>query len=89
MFDWDEANIEHIGRHGITREEAEQVLRNSPIDGGAQNVNGEERHVEVGFTDALRLLVVITTYRGELIRVVTAYPAPPSFRDFYRREKGY
>ncbi len=32
MFDWDEANLEHIARHGVSREEAEQVILNDPVD---------------------------------------------------------
>jgi uncharacterized DUF497 family protein len=88
MFDWDEDNIRHVAEHEVTPEEGEQVLLNDPAYGGVQNHNGEERLVEVGVTNALRVLVVITTLRGELIRVVTAYPAPPAFREFYVREKG-
>jgi hypothetical protein len=89
MFDWDEANIRHIAEHDVTPDEAEQVLLNDPADGGVQDHEGEERYVEVGVTDAMRVLVVITTQRGELIRVVTAFPATASFRDFYLREKGH
>jgi uncharacterized DUF497 family protein len=88
MFDWDEHNIRHVAEHDVTPEEAEQVLLNDPAYAGLQDHDGEERLVEVGVTDALRILVVITTFRGELIRVVTAYPAPPAFRDFYISEKG-
>lgn len=88
MFDWDEDNIRHVAAHGVTPEEAEQVLLNDPADGGVQDHENEERFVEVGVTDAMRILVVITTMRKELIRVVTAYPAPAIFRDFYMREKG-
>ena len=47
MFDWDEDNIAHIASHGVTPEEAEQVLRNDPADGGTQNVDGEDRFVDV------------------------------------------
>lgn len=89
LFDWDEDNIRHVAEHGVTPEEAEQVLFNDPADGGVQNQGGESRYVEVGVTDALRVLVVISTNRGELTRVVTAYPATPSFCDFYARERGY
>jgi hypothetical protein len=64
MFDWDEFNIGHIARHGITPQEVEQVLRNDPADGGSQNVHGEERTVDVGATDAMRVLAVITTVQG-------------------------
>jgi uncharacterized DUF497 family protein len=87
LFDWDEDNIRHVAEHGVTPEEAEQVLINDPADGGVQNQDGEDRYVEVEVTDALRVLVVISTNRGELTRAVTAYPATPAFRDF--RERGY
>lgn len=88
MFEWDDENRAHIARHDVTPEEAEQVLLNDPIDGGTQDHEGEERFVEVGSTEALRILVVITTQRGELTRVVTAYPASPAFRQYYASEKG-
>jgi uncharacterized DUF497 family protein len=65
LFDWDDENRSHIARHDVTPEEAEQVLLNDPIDGGTQDHEGEERFVEVGMTDAMRILVVITTQRGE------------------------
>ena len=31
LFDWDESNINHIALHGVTPEEAEQVLQNDPF----------------------------------------------------------
>jgi len=31
-FDWDEANIEHISRHDVKPEEAEQALMNEPVE---------------------------------------------------------
>jgi uncharacterized DUF497 family protein len=88
IFDWDEDNLRHIAEHGVTAEETEQVLLNDPADGGVQNHEGEERYVEVGITDALRVLVVITTNREDLIRVVTAYDASAALRDLYFRRKG-
>jgi uncharacterized protein len=88
VFDWDEENIRHVAAHNVTPEEAEQVLLNDPANGGVQDHEDELRFVEVGITDAMRILIVITTMRGELIRVVTAFPAPRDFRDFYMREKG-
>jgi uncharacterized protein len=89
MFDWDEDNIRHIAEHDVTPDEAEQVLLNDPADGGVQDHDGEMRYVEVGVTDSMRVLVVITTTRGDLTRVVTAYPGTPKIRDFYLREKGH
>ncbi len=63
-FDWDEGNIGHIARHLVTPEEAEQAIRNDPVDLGAQTVEGEERFLSLGITSRARLLVVATTMRG-------------------------
>jgi len=83
MFDWDEANLGHVARHGVSREEAEQVISNDPVDGWRQVQDGEERFMQIGVTNAMRVLVVIITWRGDLVRVVSAFPAPPGLRNFY------
>jgi hypothetical protein len=43
---------------------------------------------QVGETDSGRILVVISTLRDELIRVVTAFPAKTRLRTLYYAEKG-
>lgn len=87
-FDWDESNRNHISEHGISPEEAEQVIFNGPLGLEIQLRNGEERTVQVGETDAGRILVVITTWREGKIRVVTAFPAKKQVKEFYERQKG-
>jgi uncharacterized DUF497 family protein len=87
MFDWDAANIAHIARHGVTPLEAEQALSIFPIDLLRQYDEGEERFVQIGVTAGLRVLVVITTWRGNLIRVISAYGAPASLRRRYWEER--
>ena len=82
-FDWDRGNREHIARHRITPEEAEQVVLNDPIDLTMQLQDGEERTPQVGETDAGRILLVVTTWRGEKIRVVTAVRAKRALRELY------
>jgi len=86
-FDWNEANRSHIAEHGISPDEAEQVVRNEPIDVTLQNRAGEERIVQVGETDQQRILVVVATWRGEKVRVVTAFPANARMRRWYLRQK--
>jgi uncharacterized protein len=88
MFDWDEANRKHVAEHGVTPSEVEEVITNDPLDLEEQFRNGEERLMQIGETDALRILVVITTWRGNKIRVVTAFPATPQLRQFYTAHKG-
>ena len=78
MFDWDEANIAHIARHGVTPKEAEQAFANPLSDVIEQDHDGEIRYYQIGLTEELRCLVVLTTWRGEKLRVLTAYPAPRS-----------
>jgi uncharacterized DUF497 family protein len=40
-FNWDSANIQHIALHGVTPQEAEQVIQNAPFDAPATFRNGE------------------------------------------------
>ncbi len=86
-FLWDAGNIDHIARHDILPEEAEQVLENDPFDIARYFRNGEERLNQVGETDAGRVLVVVTTQRGEDTRVVTAHPADRDMRALYAQMK--
>jgi uncharacterized DUF497 family protein len=83
-FDWDEENLQHIERHRVTAAEAEYVLRYRTLDLGYQDWHGEERYAEVGATERWRILMVITTWRGHRIRVVTAYDASNSDAAQYR-----
>ena len=88
MFDWDDANRKHVAEHGVTPSEAEEVIANNPLDLELQYRNDEERILQLGETNALRILVVVTTWRGTRIRVVTAFPATPQLRKFYAAHKG-
>jgi uncharacterized protein len=78
----------HVAEHDVEPFEAEEVVTNDPLDLEEQFRNGEERLMQVGETNALRILVVVTTWRGDLIRVVTAFPATPQLRDFYVAQRG-
>ena len=86
-FLWDASNIDHIARHDISPEEAEQVVENDPFDIARYLRNGEARLNQVGETDAGRVLVVVTTQRGEDTRVVTAHPADRDMRALYAQLK--
>jgi uncharacterized DUF497 family protein len=87
VYDWDEANVGHLARHGVTPEEVEYLLANNPTDAIEQDHDGEVRFHQLGFTEAQRCLIVVTTWREEKLRVVTAYPAPPALlrRSFKRK----
>lgn len=82
-FDWDSANIAHVAEHGLTPEEAEQVLQNRPVDLESYLRSGEERTAQVGETDRGRIAIVVSTMRSKKIRVVTAWPANKSYRRYF------
>jgi uncharacterized DUF497 family protein len=88
MFDWDDANRKHVAEHDVEPYEAEEVIANDPLDLEVQFANGEERVLQIAETNALRILVVVTTWRGDKIRVVTAFPATPQLQKFYAAHKG-
>jgi uncharacterized DUF497 family protein len=88
LFDWDDDNRAHIATHKVSCAEAEQVLTNEPFDLQFQVTNGEERFVQLGETNAGRILVVVTTWRKSLIRVITAYDAQKAMKRIYVAQKG-
>jgi uncharacterized protein len=86
-FDWDEANIDHVARHGVVPEEAEQVILNDPLDLGLEIVEGGERSLNLGATVQDRVLLVVTTWREDRVRVVTAFEPIKRLIQFYYRER--
>lgn len=87
-FDWDQANTDHIARHRVTPAEAEEVISGASLPIETEDRGGEQRHTELGQTDAGRLLVVVWTWRQRRIRVVTAFPASGKWRALWRRFNG-
>ena len=90
-FDWDKANVSHLARHNVTPKEAEEALRNDPVDLGYEDVNDEERWNSIGHTDNFRVLLVVWTLRGEddVVRVVTAREAAKTAARAYLWGKGF
>jgi uncharacterized DUF497 family protein len=87
QFDWDEENIGHLARHGISPAETEQVLINWQIDLDSYVRNGEERVVQAGETDRGRILVVVSTIRHGKTRIVTGWPAKERIRRYFATQK--
>jgi hypothetical protein len=84
-FQWDEGNInKNLVEHQVEDWESEQVFFNEPVlvlDDPKHSLV-EKRWAAFGRTDAGRLLVVIFTKRGNLLRVISA-------RDMNRKEMKY
>lgn len=84
MFDWDEYNLDHIARHGVDPDEAEDAVLDP------DRISFPARLDRVGFigtTEAGRVLVVILDRKRYLWRVVTARDASPNEKKSYRRRQ--
>ena len=86
-FDWDEYNISHLWEcHRVSPGEAESALsdpRRSRRD--AYGHSDEPRRGTLGRTESGRLLLVVWTRRGGLVRVVSARDASMGERRAYTR----
>jgi len=87
-FDWDRANAEHIARHSVKPDEAEQAILNDPLDLNYEVIDGEERWTALGHTDNFRVLLLVWTVRRDALRIVTARAVGKRARDTYLRAKG-
>ena len=74
-FDWDDANVRHLVRHGVSPTEAEQAILDPAAIMVELQTDREERIKAVGRTASGRILVAVFTFRGDAIRPITAYDA--------------
>src|ERR1043165_30815 len=84
-FQWDEGNSDkNWRRHQVSRAEAEQVFFNLPLVVSSARESGrEKRFCALGRTDAGRLLMIVFTTRGDLMRVISARPMSRRERSVY------
>ena len=85
-FEWDEGNSDkNWHRHEVSRAEAEQLFLNRPlvVADDPRHSGAEARFFALGRTDANRLLAVVFTLRGLLLRVISARPMSRKERRFY------
>lgn len=87
-FDWDGANTAHIALHNVQPIEAEEVILRDPVDLGMEIADGEERYLNLGATSRGRVLLVVTTWRENRVRVVTAFEPIKRLIQFYYQERG-
>jgi uncharacterized DUF497 family protein len=84
-FQWDEGNADNNRiTHNVENWECEQTFFNTPllILDDPRHSAAEKRWAAFGRTDAGRLLALVFTKRGKLIRVISA-------RDMKRKERGF
>ena len=71
-------------KHGIRFSDAEGVLFDPmALTREDRDAEGEQRFISIGLDATGRLLVVIFSYRGEEIRMISARPATAKEREYY------
>jgi uncharacterized DUF497 family protein len=71
-------------KHGIRFSDAESALFDPmALTREDMNAEGEQRFISIGVDATGRLLVVIFSYRGEEIRLISARPATAKEREYY------
>jgi uncharacterized DUF497 family protein len=82
-FDPNKATINYR-RHGVRFSEAESVLFDPmALTREDRDAEGEQRFISLGVDAVGRLLVVVFTYRGEEIRLISARQATAKEREYY------
>jgi uncharacterized DUF497 family protein len=87
-LDWDEWNIEHIAKHGITREQVEQVIASGETIARESRKN---RFLVLGPTREGQLLAVVfgpTPNEPGAFYTFSARTASRQERRFYHQQKG-
>ena len=90
-FEWDEESKAGINfrKHGVRMPEAIPVFSDAYaitiVDD--ESDPGERRFITLGMGALGRLLVVVYTWRGENIRIISARPAQAHERDEYEAER--
>lgn len=85
-FQWDEGNSDkNWRRHAVIQAEAEQVFLNRPrvVAADPSHSAREARYFAFGRTDNDRLLTVVFTLRGTMLRVISARPMSRRERKAY------
>jgi hypothetical protein len=85
-FEWDEGKAAgNIQKHGIDFADAVGVFDDPFALSMPADDPGEQRFIGLGSDILGRLLVVVYTFRGERIRIISARRATPSERRTYER----
>jgi uncharacterized protein len=83
-FEWDDANVEHIARHHVAPEEAEEVFR-SRFHLMHSRLG---RYTALGQTESGRYLFCIFEPKGAgVVRIITARDMEDPERKLYQRKR--
>jgi len=76
--EWDPAKAKaNLRKHGIHFADAVTALEDARAMSVGDEKDDEERWITIGMDSLARILVVVYTWRGERIRLISARPATP------------
>ena len=79
MFEWDKTKAEqNEAKHDVSFADTFAVFEDASALTLDQMVSGEERHVTIGMDAFGRVLVLVYTWRGDNIRIISARKATRS-----------
>ena len=86
QFDWDPKKARrNLRKHGISFEEASTIFDDplyiSFLD--AEHSAEEERHITIGMSNKVRLLMAAHTERKKMVRIISARKATKNEEKFY------
>jgi uncharacterized DUF497 family protein len=83
-LEWDpKKELTNLKKHGVSFIEAVTVLEDELALTVEDNHPGERRFISIGLGETGRVLVVVYTYRGAAIRIISARKAIPVERKAY------
>ena len=87
-YEWDETKAQTNRRdHGIDFADAATVFEDDVALTASDDASHEERFVTLGMDAVGRLLVVVYTWRGDLIRITSARKATRTERRYYEKDR--
>lgn len=85
-FEWDEDNVEHLARHGISPDEAEEALR-APTVRRRGGTRAPDRFRVLGRTAAGRYLVLVYQMKAQgVVRPFTGRDMQAHEKEIYDRQ---
>jgi uncharacterized protein len=86
--EWDPGKAQkNFLKHGVTFQEAVSALEDECAVTVEDDHPGERRFLTIGLGELGRILVVVFTYRGDKVRLISARKASLTECCFYEREK--
>jgi hypothetical protein len=87
-IEWDPEKARHNNnKHGIEFAEAVTALEDDYAVTIEELHSGEIRFITIGSSDTGKVLVVVYTFRGVVVRLISARRATPAERKIYEKDK--